>query len=112
MVAYVELYMDQGADFYNTVNLTDDLTNAYINVYGYSVSSQMRRSYYSANATADLNCTISDYANGQIILSLESANTSSIKPGRYVFDLLTTDPFGATNRLLEGIITVTPGVTR
>lgn len=112
MAAYVELIMDQGTTFRNVINLTDDITNASLNILGYSISSQMRRSYYSANATANIICTISDYANGEITMSMTAANTSNIKAGRYLFDLETTDSNGVVSRVLEGIITVTPQITR
>lgn len=112
MAAYVELYMDQGATFNNTLNITDDLTNAKVNIQGYSVSSQMRRSYYSANASANIVCTITDAANGTILMSLGAANTTNIKAGRYLFDVETVDTNGVTSRILEGIITVTPQITR
>jgi hypothetical protein len=112
MASYVEIYMDQGTTFRNVINLTDDLTNSYINVSGYQVRSQMRRSYYSANATANLVCTITDSANGEITMSLDAANTSNIKAGRYLFDLETVDRSNITVRVLEGIITVTPEITR
>jgi len=112
MAAYVELYMDQGATFNNTLNITDDLTNAKVNIQGYSVTSQMRRSYYSANASANIVCTITDSANGTVLMSLASANTSNIKAGRYLFDVETVDTSGVKSRILEGIITVTPRITR
>ena len=54
MAAYVELYMDQGATFNNIINISDDITNANVNVSCYSVTSQLRRSYYSQNATAKI----------------------------------------------------------
>lgn len=112
MAAYVELYMDQGASFKNIINITDDVTNANVNIAGYSVSSQMRRSYYSANASANIVCTISDAANGEITMTLSPANTSNIKAGRYLFDVETTDTTGFKTRIIEGIITVTPEVSR
>lgn len=112
MAAYVELYMDQGTTFRNVINLIDDTTNAYININNYVIASQMRRSYYSANATANLVCTITDFANGEITMTLDASNTSSIKAGRYLFDLETTDRANTTVRVLEGIITVTPEITR
>ena len=112
MAAFVELYMDQGATFNNIISISDDLTNADINIAGYVVTSQMRRSYYSVNATANIVCTITDAANGTITMSLGAANTSNIKAGRYVFDLQTTDTVGAITRVLEGTITVLPEVTR
>ena len=106
MAAYVELFMDQGATFNNVINLSDDLTNANINISGYIVRSQMRRSYYSVNATANIICTITNAADGEITMSLSANTTANIKSGRYLFDLETV------NRVLEGIITVTPEVTR
>lgn len=112
MAAYVELYLDQGTTFNNIINLTDDVTNTPINVSGYVVSSQMRRSYYSANISANITCTLSNVANGEIIMSMTAANTSNIKAGRYLFDVKATDPYNNTSRILEGIITVTPSITK
>ena len=112
MAAYVELYMDQGANFKNVINLTDDVTNSSVSLLNYNVRSQMRRSYYSINASADIVCTITDSSNGEITMSLGSANTSNIKAGRYLFDLETVDGNGIVSRVIEGIITVTPQVTR
>lgn len=112
MAAYTELIMDQGTTFRNVINLTDDISNVPINIYGYTVSSQMRRSYYSVNATANITCTISNSSNGEITMSMTAANTALIKSGRYLFDLETVDTTGTVNRVLEGIITVTPQITR
>lgn len=112
MAGYVELYMDQGATFNDIINITDDVTNANVNISGYSVRSQMRRSFYSSNATANLTCTISDAANGEITMTLLAANTANIKPGRYVFDVEVTNTMNKISRLIEGIITVSPRVTK
>ena len=43
---------------------------------------------------------------------LPAANTTAIKAGRYLFDMQTTDTQGTVTRVLEGIITVTPEITR
>lgn len=112
MASYVELFIDQGTTFRNTINLTDDNSNIPINVYGYSVSSQIRRSYYSSNITANITCVTSNISNGEITMSMTAANTANIKAGRYVFDVKTTDPSNVVTRVLEGIITVTPSCTR
>lgn len=112
MSAFVELYIDSGATFTNVINLTDDITNTPINVANYTVTSQLRRSYYSANASANLICTITNAANGEITLSLPAANTANLKPGRYVFDVKTVDNANTVSRVLEGVITVTAAVTK
>ena len=112
MAGYVELYVDQGANLTHTLTLSNDTTNANINVAGYTVTSQMRHDYTSANATANLTCSVTDAANGIITISLPSANTAAIKAGRYVFDVYTVDSASFKQRILEGIVTITPGVTR
>jgi hypothetical protein len=112
MASYVELYVDQGTTFNNVINITDDLTNDYVNVSGYTVTSQLRRSYYSANASANITCTITDPPNGEITLSMTAANTALIKAGRYLFDVRTVDRASITSRIVEGIITITPRVTQ
>lgn len=111
MAAYVELYVDQGTTFNNTINLTDDMTNAYINVSGYTITSSMRRSYYSASPSANITCTITDAPNGEITMHMSAGTTSAIKAGRYLFDVKMVDVAQITSRVLEGIITITPKVT-
>lgn len=112
MAAYTELFIDQGTTFNTIINLNDDASSAPINLSGYIVRSQMRRSYYSVNASATFTCTITDSANGELTLSLTDGQTSNIKAGRYLFDVETQDTMNVVTRVLEGIITVTPGVTR
>jgi hypothetical protein len=112
MAAYIELVIDQGTTFNNIINITDDVTNAAVNVSGYSFESQIRRSYYSANITANIVCTITNAANGEVTMNMTAANTANIKPGRYVFDVKSIDTFDVVNRILEGIITINPSVTR
>jgi hypothetical protein len=111
MAGFVELYLDQGATFISTINVSDDVTNQYVNVAGYSVSSQIRRSYYSVNASAAFTCTLGNTALGEIVLSMDSTVTANLKPGRYVFDVLADAGGVSKTRLLEGIITISPRVT-
>lgn len=112
MAGFAELYIDQGASFTNIINLTDDITNASINTSGYTITSQLRRSYYSANASANITCAITNPANGEITMTLTAGETANIKAGRYVFDVKVIDNFGATSRVLEGIFTVLPQVSK
>lgn len=111
MAGYVELYIDQGTTYNSTINLTDDTTNAYVNVAGYSVSSELRRSYTSQNASGSFVCAVTDAANGEITFFMSKANTAALKPGRYFFDVITTDNSNTTSRILEGVVYVTPRVT-
>jgi hypothetical protein len=112
MAAYVELYADQGSTFNNLITLSDDTTNTAINLVGHSVASQMRRSFYSSNASAIINCTILDPSDGILEMNLSAGTTANLKAGHYLFDIETTSPTGEVSRILEGSITISPGVTR
>lgn len=111
MAEYVELYIDQGSDFSTTININDDNTNLPIGLVGVGVFSQIRKSLLSINASASFVCTVSDSSNGEITMSMNSANTANLKPGQYFFDLNTVDG-NVKSRLIEGIVIVTPAITR
>lgn len=111
MSDYIELYIDQGEDFSSTIVLKDDITNLYQNVAGYSVRGTLRRSILSSNASGYFVCSVTDAANGEITFNMDSANTSNMKPGTHMFDITyTVDQ--STKRLLEGIVIVTPSITK
>ena len=110
MAAFTELLIEQGATFSTTVNV-EDTAGAAINLFGYSASSQMRKSYYATSNTI-ITSTITGNANGEITLSMTAANTANLTPGRSVFDLLITSPAGVKTRVIEGVIVISPGVTR
>jgi hypothetical protein len=108
--AYTNLYLEKGASF-NTIITLDDVYGASYNLVGYTANSQFRKSYYSTNATATFATSI-DTANATLTLSLTSAITSNVSPGRYVYDTTLTDKNGNVTRILEGVIDVSPSVTR
>lgn len=110
MAAFSELLIEQGATFSTTVNV-EDSAGASINLAGYSASSQMRKSYY-ATSNSTITATVTGTANGEITLSMTAANTASLTPGRYVYDLLITAPDTTKTRVVEGIVIVSPGVTQ
>jgi len=106
---YQNLYLEQGSSFAFTITLDDVYGDVYA-LTGANVYSKMRYSYYTPNVAATFATTIS--ANtGQVTFSLDSANTANITPGRYVYDTTITNS-GVVTRILEGIIDVSPGVTR
>lgn len=110
MAAYTELNIEQYATFSTTVNVGDANGDA-VNLYGYSASSQIRKSYYSTTAT-NFTATITDNAAGEITLSMSSATTANLTPGRYLYDLVITSPSDVKTRVIEGIVNVLAGVTQ
>jgi hypothetical protein len=115
MPAFLELILDQGTDFSRDLTLTDDFNNANINVVGYIVCCNARKSYssFAQNTTPDIifNTSLVDAQNGAIRISQTAANTATYYPRRYWYDVLTISAAGQRSRVLEGIITVTPSVS-
>jgi len=109
LAAYSEIIIEQGATFSTTINVEDSFGNP-VNLTNYSSSSMMRKSYYSTTAH-DIQTQITGTANGEITLSITSANTTILSPGRYVYDLIINSGNTVT-RVVEGIATVLPSVTR
>jgi uncharacterized protein YbcV (DUF1398 family) len=108
---YTELTINQGATFESDLDLVDDDGSA-INVANYVFSGQIRKSYYSLNPTANLTLNIVNAASGNVNIYLSAATTSNIKAGRYVYDVKMTDATNTVTRIVEGVITVTPQVTK
>lgn len=110
MAAYSEITIEQYASFSSTINVEDTAGDA-INLYGYSASSQLRKSFYSTTAT-NFTTSVTGTANGEVTISMTSANTANLTPGRYMYDVIITSPQSVTTRVVEGIVVVAPGVTR
>lgn len=114
MAEYVEFYIEQGTDFSTLINLNDDDTNMPQNATGYIITGQLKRSLISPTVAETLYCEISDPLNGEIFVTLAAANTANLKPGNYFYDIKIVDvnSSNATSRLIEGIIRVTPSITK
>lgn len=108
MAQKVNIVIDQGTTFNTDFTFLNDQDDV-IDFTTFTGASQMRKSYSSTTAHA---FTVSLGNNGIIAISMNAATTSSITAGRYLYDLEVTDTNGVVSRLVEGIVTVTPQVTR
>lgn len=109
MATRADLFIDQGTDFTTVLTLTDengtalDLSNA-------NSSAQIRKNYTSLTYTAfdtSINST-----SGEITLTLAADVTAGLEAGRYVYDVELVDGANSTTRIVEGVVTITPQVTR
>jgi hypothetical protein len=90
-------------------------TKVPIDITGYSARMQLRSSHTAADPVTTLSTD-----NGRIVLGGEDGTidldfdlvTHPVPAGRYVFDLLMIPSSGPRRRLVEGIITISPAVTR
>jgi archaellum component FlaF (FlaF/FlaG flagellin family) len=109
MAGFVPLEIECWSNFSRviTVRAADGSSQ---NLVGYQANTLMRRSHYSTSSNT-ITTQITDASNGQITLSMTPANTGLLTPGRFVYDTTTTTPGGIVQRMIEGIIYVSPGVT-
>lgn len=109
MATRANIIIDQGADFRTSIELTDDDGYA-IDLSGFTGSAQMRK-YYNSSRVYDFTVSF-DSDNSVVLIEMSANTTNTIPSGRYVYDCEVTDSANVKTRLVEGIVTVTPGVTR
>lgn len=110
-VYVVNLVIDQGADFNQTFNLQSSVTNAALDLTGYTGSAQLRK-HSASRGKYDFTLAFVDRANGVVKLSMTDTITSRIKPGRYIYDIILTDSTGLKERVVEGSVLVREGATK
>ena len=106
--------VDIGANFSaNVVAYANGSSESALDLSGYSAANgYIKKSYYTANVAAIFNVWIQDATSGIVNLTLDRANTIGLSPGNYVYDVMIQSPDAFRSRIVEGIITATPGVSR
>jgi gamma-glutamylcysteine synthetase len=105
----VNIVIPQGADYQNSF-LLEDNNNAPIVLSNYSGICHIKKHPSSKNKIV-VNVSFPNPTLGEVKISVASTVTSNIKPGKYVYDVLLTDNSGKKVRVVEGIATVTAGVS-
>lgn len=101
--------LDQGADFNTEIRLLSN--NAPFDLTNCVVASSMKKNQTSLTSY-QFSCTVQDAANGVLQLGMPSSASIDIDAGRFLYDIEVTDSQGKVHRVLEGIVTVTPSITR
>jgi hypothetical protein len=118
MAQYEEITIDQGADVTLQLELVDTSGNIK-DLTDYSVAAKAKRTYNSdsADTFAFSTAVLTPATAGKCTLTLTNTQTDAMKaPGRYFYDveLSVVDSDGDTiiERVLEGVLDVTPSVTK
>jgi len=112
MATKANISIDQGTTFSTQIDLTDENDDP-IDLSAYTANGQVRRWYSSSDPSATFVAnTGTNTAAGILTLSLSANQTSNLEYGRYVYDVKLTDASNTITRIVEGIVTVTPRVTR
>lgn len=108
MAKRVNLLIDQGSTFSTTFELVDDFDEP-LDISGYTARGQLRK-HYSSNTKTDFTCILN---TGELNISLNSTQTATLVPQRYVYDIELVDTVAnSVSRVVEGFVTVTPEVTK
>lgn len=114
-VASADLTIPQGSTWSQVLNWKSGSPATAVNTTGFTARMQLRTAYSASSATIELttaNGRISLTNAGVITLSLTATETAALAAGRYVYDLEMVSSGGVVTRLLEGVVTVSPEVTR
>jgi hypothetical protein len=110
MATISNLFVDAGSTYSNIITVAGS-NGLPLNLTGYTVASQMRKSYQSS-IYYTFTASVYIATQGKIRLQLTDEQSELIPPGRYIYDVEITSPTGATTRVVEGIVTVTPQITK
>jgi hypothetical protein len=110
MATVSNLFVDAGANYSNIITVSASNGQA-LDLTGYTVASQMRKSYQSSTS---YNFTSSIYlaASGKVRLQLTDVQSASIPAGRWLYDVEITSGAGIKTRVVEGIVTITQQITQ
>ena len=112
MASILNQVIDQGSTFSTQITVYETDGSTIQNLTGYTATSQLRRNYTSTAYTTILATIQSPATNGVIVISLTAVQTAALKSGRYVYDLQITAADSTFTRVIEGVITIRPEVTK
>lgn len=111
MAVYVSnITIPSGEDFEQTFTLESNLNNKSFNLDNYTARSYLKKHPSSLTVSAVFEVSFPNRRDGEILISLGSSITSSLRPGRYSYDII-IDNGVKKKRIVEGSALVTAGVT-
>ena len=109
MTTTTNFEIQQGSTFLRTMTIVDS-DKLPLNLTAYTLTGQLRKNYSSVEFVA-FTIIVSNASSGKIIISLNSTITNTLMFPKYVYDVEISGN-GNVYRILEGIITISPNVTR
>ena len=111
MAVYVNNITINTGEYFSRDFYLDNVDGTPLDLTGYTGASQVRKHPESVNATVNFNVGFIDRTNGRIRISLSSNVSASIKPGRYVWDIMLTDSAGKKSIAIEGSVLATEDIS-
>ena len=112
MAVYVSnIVISTNEDFTQTFTLQSASDKTALNLTDYTVSSQMRKYAGSSTATDFTASIVSPATSGKVSIALTATDTTNLKEGRYVYDIV-IEKNSTKTKVVEGMVVVNKGVTR
>ena len=112
MASILNQNIDQGSTYSKSITVYQNDGTTIQNLTGYTATSQLRKNYTSTAYTTILATIQTPATGGVIVISLTAIQTAALKSGRYVYDLQIAAADGTVTRVIEGVITLRPEVTK
>jgi len=110
MSVYVRnLVINTSSDFNETFELIQSGGNV-INLTGFAGTCFMRKTPENSSYVG-FGVSFTDRVNGKVNISMASTITSTLKPGRYVYDLMLIRPNTTKTIAVEGTVLVRSGIS-
>ena len=112
MATIANFNIDQGSTFSTTIDLSNNSSGVF-ELNTYSARGKIRKSS-GASSYVSFTCTINENSPSQdtITISLTSAQTKAMSPGRYLYDVEIFTSAGEVTRVLEGQIEILASMTQ
>lgn len=107
----VNLDVEQGTDFYRvfTIYTNNDIKMDLRG--GWSLDSNIRK-YANGAPILSFDINIIDEVNGKVSIGLSNAVTDTLTATKYVYDIGVTTYYSEKHRVVEGILQISPNVTK
>tara|TARA_B100000029_G_scaffold274183_1_gene268993 strand:+ start:561 stop:899 length:339 start_codon:yes stop_codon:yes gene_type:complete len=103
--------LNAGQDWFADINVLDTEGVAR-DITGFTFESLVKRHYKSINSIP-ITVTVVNPITGNITLALTAAQTSLLKHGKYLYDIeMTHTASGYVERIIQGVITIRPEITK
>ena len=116
MATVVDLNIEQGATYRHVFVYKDADTDAVIPLVGYSGRFQFRSKHTSADVLYDGDTTGTeltiDGPNGKVTLNIPDEDSEAFEFTKAVYDIEVESASGDVIRLVEGLVHISPEVTR
>ena len=108
----VNLSINTGTSFTKTFTLSNE-NGSTLNLTNYNINSQLRKHPQSSSYVNFISTAVSPPSGGVIKIELEPNSTTSLKPGRYLYDIvITNNGTGEKTKVIEGSAIVSKSITR